>query len=98
MVTLIYLFAAAGNDTGILLGRVLMVVAFQLFVLGLTFLSLAATGDGGDEPGPDDDGRGWDRPAPRQPPPEPHLSWPDFERQFAEHVNALRARDNVPSA
>ena len=95
---LIYLLAAPG-DAGVVFGHVVVIVCFQAFVVVLACLSIAAIGSGGgDEPGSDGDGPGWHRPEPRQPPPEPHLSWPDFERQFAEHVAALRARDKVPSA
>ena len=72
-----------------------MIVVFQAFVVGMTLLSLAGGRGGGEEPDSDDDGPGWRRPEPRRPPPEPHVSWPDFERQFHEHVKTDRARDEV---
>jgi hypothetical protein len=76
-----------------------MIVGFQAFVIVIALLSIAAGGGmGGDEPGSTDDGPDWRRPEPRRPPPEPHVSWPDFEQQFAEHVEAMRARDKVPAA
>jgi hypothetical protein len=83
-----------------MLGRVAMVIGFQAFMIGVALLSIAAgggSGGGDDDPGSDDDGRGWRRPGPPPLPPEPHVSWPDFERQFAEHVAAMRTRDKVPA-
>jgi hypothetical protein len=75
-----------------------MVIGLQAFMVLVALVSFAAGGGGGGEPGSDDDGPGWHRPEPRRPPPEPHVSWPDFERQFAEHVEGMRARDEVPAA
>ena len=96
MLALIYLLAASAHDAGVILGRVAMVMGFQAFVIVLTWLSVREIGREGEDPGSDGDGPDWRRPDPRRPPPEPHLSWPDFERQFAEHVEARRARDKVP--
>ena len=97
MLALIYVSVASEHDAGILLGRAAMIIGFQVFLIMVALLSIAAGGGaGGDEPGSDDDGPGWRRPEPRRPPPEPHVAWPDFERQFAEHVEAMRARDKVP--
>jgi hypothetical protein len=47
-----------------------------------------------DDPGSGGDGPGWRRGrGPRKPPPDEPVDWPEFERQFAEHVAAsLRAR------
>jgi hypothetical protein len=98
VVPLIYLVAASGSDAALLFGRVALIIGFQAFVVLLTCLSIAMGGNGQDDSGPDDEGPGWGRPEPRQPPPEPHMSWPDFERQFAEHVEGIRARDKVPAA
>jgi hypothetical protein len=78
-----------------------MIVGVQGILVALVLLSLAAGGRaGGDEPGSDDDddGPGGGHPEPKRPPPEPFVSWPDFERQFAEHVEAMRGRDKVPAA
>jgi hypothetical protein len=95
---LIYLLVASGHDAGDILGRTAIVIGFQAFVIMFALLLIAAGGGGGGgEPGSDDDGPGWRRPEPRRPPPEPHVSWPDFERQFAEHVEARRTRDKVPA-
>jgi hypothetical protein len=76
-----------------------MIVGFQAFVIGLVLLSMAAGGGAGgdDESGSDDGGPGR-RPEPWRPPPDPLVSWPDFEGQFAEHVESIRARDKVPAA
>jgi hypothetical protein len=45
----------------------------------------------GDDSGPGGGGPGWRRRRPRKPPPSGPAWWPEFERQFAEHV-AARAR------
>ena len=70
-------------------------VGVQAFVVLLAGLSIVLGGGGGDAPGSDDDGRGPRRPQPPRTPTELHVSWPDFERQFAKHVEALRAGDKV---
>jgi len=88
----------SAHDAGLVLIRVAVVVGFQAFLVGVILLSLLGGGAGGDEPGSDDDdGPGGRHPEPWRPPPEPFVSWPDFERQFAEHVEALRARDKAPA-
>jgi hypothetical protein len=52
----------------------------------------------GDDPGPGGGGPGWRRrPGPRKPPPNDPVCWPEFERQFAEHVASLGARDRASS-
>jgi len=99
LIALVYLLATSGHDDGALLGRSGMVVGVQVFLVAVALLSVLAGGRGrGDEPGSDDDGPGGHRPEPRRPPPEPDISWPDFERQFAEHVEAIKGRDEVPTA
>ena len=52
----------------------------------------------GEEPrDPGDGGTGRRRP-PRTPPPEPSVSWSDFERQFAEYVAYCGFLSPVPAA
>ena len=51
--------------------------------------------DGEEPPDPGDGGTRRQRP-PRTPPPEPSVSWPEFERQFAEHVASLRVPQPGP--
>jgi hypothetical protein len=99
VIPLVYLLVASDDETALLLGRIALIVGVQVFVVVLVCLSIALGGRGRDDPGSDDDdGRGRPRPEPPPPPSEPPVSWPDFERQFAEHVQARRARDKVPSA
>jgi hypothetical protein len=51
--------------------------------------------DPGDDADGDDDDPGWGRDGPRTPPPDAPVSWPDFEREFAEYVAALGTRRDV---
>ncbi len=98
MIALIYLLFASGHDAALVIGRVALIVGVQATVVLLACLSIAMGGGGREDPGSDDDGRGPPRPQPPRTPTEPHVSWPDFERQFAEHVDALRAGDKIASS
>ena len=54
--------------------------------------------DGGDDPGSEGGGPGWRRRRrPPNPPPGGPVCWAEFERQFAEHVEALGAREGASS-
>ncbi len=82
---------ASGDDAG-----VATIVAVVTALLGLlagvgivvrALLGLA--GDDGDDAGDDGGGGpGRRRPLPRRPPPAPPDWWPEFEREFADHVRA----------
>jgi hypothetical protein len=51
----------------------------------------------GDDPGSGGDDPGWGRDrGPRTPPPEGLVSWPEFERQFADYVAA--SSQGVPAS
>ena len=92
--TLLYLVVSGhGAETALVSFGV--IVGIHLLA-GLLICVWVALGLGGnDDSGSDDDGPGWRR-RPRPPqPPDPPVSWPDFERQFAEHVEALGDRDTV---
>ena len=55
--------------------------------------------DGGDDPGSEGGGPGWRRRRrPPNPPPGGPVCWAEFERQFAEHVEALGAREGASCA
>jgi hypothetical protein len=61
-----------------------------MLILARVFMS---GGAGGHDPGSDGGGPGWRRRRrPRKPPPRDPAWWPEFERQFAEHVAAQAAR------
>ena len=92
--TLLYLVVSGhGAETAIVSFGV--IVGIHLLA-GLLICVWVVLGPGrNDDPGSDDDGPGWRRWPPPQRPPEPPVSWPDFERQFAEHVESLGDRDPV---
>src|SRR3954471_15961394 len=60
----------------------------------LELVAMVSIGRWGDEDADDSDGDGpgWRRDGPRTPPPDEPVCWPDFEREFAEHVAALADR------
>ena len=93
--TLLYL-VAGGDGVDAALVSFGVILAIHLLA-GLLLCVWVALGLGeSDDPGSDEDGPGWGRRPPPPPPPEqPPVSWPDFERQFAEHVQALGDRDPV---
>jgi hypothetical protein len=67
------------------------IFALQFGILFVLRRILGPGGDEGEEPGSDGGGRGRRRdPAPRRPPPDGLVCWPEFERQFADHVAGLR--------
>ena len=55
-------------------------------------------GGSGDDQDQGGDDPGWRRDGPRTPPPDAPVCWPDFERQFAEHVAALAERERQTPA
>ena len=92
LITLLSLFATAPG-AGIALTAIGVLVGVQVIAGLLIWLWLVANLGGSDDPGSAGDGPGGSRRPPK--PPEPPSSWPDFERQFAEHVKALGDRDMV---
>ena len=94
LLTLLYL-VVSGHGVETALVSFGVIVAIHL-VAGLLICVWFALDPGdNDDSGSDDDGPGWGRRPPPPHPPEPPVSWPDFERQFAEHVKALGERDPV---
>jgi hypothetical protein len=72
--------------------------ALQLGVMLILWRVFGSGGADGDDPGSGDDGPGWRRRRrPRKPPPDAPIWWPEFERQFAEHVAAAGARRRASS-
>lgn len=70
----------------------LVVLAMCFAASVLAIWGVFRGGHDGDESDPGDDGPGPRRPPPAPPPPprpDPTVSWPEFERQFAEHVATL---------
>jgi hypothetical protein len=66
-----------------------------MLILWYVFMSGGADGH---DPGSDGGGPGWRRRRrPRKPPPHDPAWWPEFERQFAEHVAAQAARARATS-
>jgi hypothetical protein len=94
--TVVYL-AVDGHGLETALAVFAVLFAIPLLAGALVCLWVALDLGGNDDPGSDGDGPGRGRrpPPPAPLPPESPVSWPDFERQFAEHVEALGDRDPV---
>jgi hypothetical protein len=70
---------------------VAILAAMYALQLGVMLILWRAFGRGGadeDDPGLGGDGPGGRHRRPRKPPPDDPECWPEFERQFAEHVAA----------
>jgi hypothetical protein len=86
---IVYLLADAERSSdGMSILPVLAAMAgWQLSVMLILWRVFRFGGADGDDPGPGGDGPGWRRRRrPRKPPPDDPVCWPEFERQFAEHV------------
>ena len=67
----------------------ILIAALELAVL-IAFARMGRSdGSDGDDADQDGDDPGWGHDRPRTPPPDAPFCWPEFERQFAEHVAAL---------
>jgi hypothetical protein len=88
LAVMLYLVAAAQDSPD----RTAVAILAAMFALQIAILlvlrRLFGSDDaGGDDPGSGGDGPGWGRRrGPRKPPPDEPVNWPEFERQFAEHV------------
>jgi|tagenome__1003787_1003787.scaffolds.fasta_scaffold20365632_2 hypothetical protein len=78
-------------STGTIAVIALVAIAILELVAMIGISRLGVSGDT-DADDPDGDGPGWRRDGPRTPPPDEPVCWPDFEREFAEHVAALADR------
>ena len=76
---------------------VAVVAVLDLFVMLILWRVFRSGGADGHDPGSDGGGPGWRRRRPRKPPPHDPAWWPEFERQFAEHVAARAARAHTRS-
>ena len=84
----IYLTADVGPraSAGTLGIAILIAIATLELAVMIAFSRIGRGRDPGDDQDQDDDGPGWGRDGPRTPPPDAPVSWPEFEREFAEHV------------
>ena len=79
---------ASAGTVGIV---ILVAIATLELAVMIAFSRIGRPHDPGDDD-QDDDDPGWGRDGPRTPPPDaPPVSWPEFEREFAEYV-AARSR------
>jgi len=76
---------------------VAVVAVLDLSVTLILWRVFRSGGADGHDPGSDGGGPGWRRRRPRKPPPHDPAWWPEFERQFAEHVAAQAARTRTTS-
>ena len=84
---------ASAGTVGIV---ILVAIATLELAVMIAFSRIGRDHDPGDDADQDDDGPGWGRDGPRTPPPDaPPVSWPDFEREFAEYVACLETRRDV---
>ena len=74
-------------------------VALMLYIASVMIVWRVVESRGGeDDPGSEGGGPGWRRRRrPPNPPPGAPVCWAEFERQFAEHVEALGAREGGSS-
>ena len=83
---------ASAGAVGI--GILVAIATLELAVM-IAFSRIGRNHDPGDDD-QDDDDPGWGRDGPRTPPPDaPPVSWPEFEREFAEYVACLETRRDV---
>jgi hypothetical protein len=77
---------------------VLVAIATLELAVMIAFSRIGRSGGSDDDQDEGGDDPGWGREGPRTPPPDAPVCWPEFERQFAEHVAALAERDRqVPA-
>jgi hypothetical protein len=93
----IYLTAEAAPraSAGTLGIAILVAIATLELAVMIAVSRIGRPYDPDDDADGDDDGPGWGRDGPRTPPPDAPVSWPEFERDFAEYVTALRTRREV---
>jgi hypothetical protein len=95
LAVMLYLAATAQASTDTTAVAILIAIfALQLAVMLILRRIFRADDTEDDDPGSGGDDPGWrGGRGPRKPPPDEPVDWPEFERQFAEHVAAsLRAR------
>jgi hypothetical protein len=96
---LIVHMAAAGErpSAGAIGILVLILIAGMELAVLIAFARMGRSDGSDGDDAEDGDDPGWGKDRPRTPPPDAPFSWPEFERQFAEHVAALE-RDRQLSA
>ena len=97
---MLYVVADAERSSGgtSILAVLAAMAAWQLGLMLILWRVFRRGGTDGDDPGSGGDGPGWRRRRrPRTPPPDGPVCWPEFERQFAEHVAAVGARERASS-
>ena len=81
---------ASAGTVGIV---ILVAIATLELAVMIAFSRIGRSRRPGRRPDQDGDDPGWGRDGPRTPPPDaPPVCWPEFERQFAEHVPRSRER------
>ena len=80
---------ATGTGDPIAIVGALAAAMTLALVIGLVCWVAFRFGSDDDESDPGDEGPGCRREPPRTPPPDPEVSWPEFEKQFADHVASL---------
>lgn len=90
LAVMLYLAATAQPSTDTTAVAILMAIFALQFAVMLILRRIFRPDDAdGDDPGSGGDGPGWRRGrGPRKPPPDEPVDWPEFERQFAEHIAA----------
>lgn len=90
LAVMLYLAATAQPSTDTTAVAILMAIFALQFAVMLILRRIFRPDDAdGDDPGSGGDGPGWRRGrGPRTPPPDEPVDWPEFERQFAEHIAA----------
>jgi len=95
---IVHLAAATERPSAGAIGILLLILIAGVELAVLIAFARMGRSDGSDgDDAEDGDDPGWGRDRPRTPPPDAPFSWPEFERQFAEHVAALD-RDRQISA
>ena len=77
---------------------VLVAIATLEIAVMIAFARIGRSGGSDDDQDQGGDDPGWGRGGPRTPPPDAPVCWPEFERQFAEHVAAIAERQAPASS
>ena len=77
---------------------VLVAIATLEIAVMVAFARIGRSGGSDDDQDQGGDDPGWGRGGPRTPPPDAPVCWPEFERQFAEHVAAIAERQAPASS
>ena len=95
----IYLAADVERPAAGAVGIVVLVAIATLEIgVMIAFSRIGRSGGSDDDQDEGGDDPGWGRGSPRTPPPDAPVCWPEFERQFAEHVAAIAERERQAPA